>query len=215
LFCLFFYIWCDTYIFYISTMILEVNAHISDSLKNFWWLPFSWALADFPIFFLPLFLLWVWLYYTFFNTSHRKHDKRVELMHIFYACLIGILISFIVKQFIDIERPIGYIESTEYLLLWKIPEKSFPSDHATVSFAFVTALLLSSYRRVGYIFLPFVIIMNIFRIVVWVHWPLDILAWSCVWILSWYIMIRRLKETKLVKKIDSAIIIIMKKLYLY
>jgi len=196
-------------------MLLELNTYISDSLKNFGWLTFSWPLADFPIFFLPLFLWWVWLYLTFYTPSSNSNAKRKELMHIFYACVIGIIISFIIKQFVDIDRPAWYIESTESLLLGKIPEKSFPSDHATVSFAFLTALLFSQYKRVGYVFLPFVIIMNIFRIVVWVHWPLDIIAGSCVGIFSGYIMMTKLRETKLVKKLDSAIITVMKKLYLY
>jgi len=33
-----------------------------------------------------------------------------------------------------------YLESTKNMILNRIPEKSFPSDHATVSFAFLTAL---------------------------------------------------------------------------
>ena len=46
-----------------------------------------------------------------------------------------------------------------------VPDASFPSDHATVSIAFLTSLFLANYKRIGLIFLPFVIIMNLSRII--------------------------------------------------
>lgn len=114
------------------------------------------------------------MYLTFYKKDVL--ETRTQLLHIFYACVVGIIFSYIIKQFIDVERPDQYLESTKNLILSTIPEKSFPSDHATVSFAFVTALFFTGFQKLGYIFLPFVIVMNISRILVGVHWPLDILA---------------------------------------
>ena len=168
--------------------------------------------ADLPIFFLPLFLAGMWLYYTFKNLDN---EGRKTLIHIFYACVIWMILSFIIKQFVDIERPEAYLESTKSMLLGTIPEKSFPSDHATISFAFTISLLFTRFYKVGYIFLPLVIIMNLCRIVVWVHWPLDIFAGSILWILSALIFFKYLQRLKLVKSLDASIIKLMKTLKLY
>jgi len=153
-------------------------------------------IADFPIFFIPLFLSGLWIYHSFTKqNSKQKH----QLLYIFYACVTGIVLSYIIKMFVDIERPDMYVESTKNLIMNKIPEKSFPSDHATVSFAFVSALFYTSYKKVWYFFLPLVIIMNISRIIVGVHWPLDILVGSILWIFSAYIFFTYIKQLKLVK----------------
>jgi len=191
---------------------IELNSRLADFFTNFAAIPYISFLADIPIFFLPLFLVSLWLYYTFWNP---KNDNRRDLLHIFYACIIWMILSLIIKQFVDIDRPESYIESTKSMLLWKIPEKSFPSDHATISFAFTTALLYTNYYKVWLIFLPFVIIMNISRIIVWVHWPLDIIAGSLLGIFSAYIFFRHVQTRKLVKSLDSLIIKLMKMLHLY
>ncbi len=191
---------------------LEINTLIFEYFSNFRNISGIWILADFPIFFLPVFLVFMWLYYTF---NSKDTDYRWELMHIFYACVVGILFSYIIKQFVDIQRPDIYVSQTQNLIMSTIPAKSFPSDHATVSFAFTTALLFTSFKRIWYIFFPFVIIMNISRIIVWVHWPLDIIAGACTWILASYIFFHFLRKGKLVKKLDLLIIQIMKTLRLY
>jgi len=160
-------------------------------------------LADFPILFLPVFLSWMWIY---FALTHGNSDKKKGLLHIFYACVVWIIFSYIIKQFVDIERPDMYLESTKNMILNRIPEKSFPSDHATVSFAFLTALFYGWYKKVGYVFLPFVLMMNISRIIVGVHWPLDIFVWTLLWILSASIFFLYFKELKLVKQLNSFII---------
>ena len=190
----------------------ELNSRIADFFTSFWNIPFISLLADIPIFFLPIFLWWMWLYYTFWN---QESDERMTLLHIFYACVIGMILSFIMKQFIDIERPESYIESTRDMILWKIPEKSFPSDHATISFAFTTSLFFTRFYKIGYIFLPLIVIMNISRIIVGVHWPLDIIAGSFLWAFSAIIFFRYLRELKFVKSLDSIIIKIMQHLHLY
>ena len=207
---------------FLSQYMLELNSQIADFFTSFWNLAFIPLFADGPIFFLPLFLGGMWIYYTFSPLSILSwkerwsyNEARVELMYIFYACIIGMILSYIIKQFVDIERPESYVESTKNMLLWTIPEKSFPSDHATISFAFVTALLYTRFYKIGYIFLPLVIIMNLCRIAVWVHWPLDILAGSLLWIFSAFIFFKYLRELKLVKSTNSIIIKVMKSLHLY
>jgi len=191
---------------------LELNTIIFEYFSILRSFPGIWILADFPIFFLPIFLLGLWLYYTFKNSTY---DKRVELMHLFYACVLGLIFSYIIKQFVDIQRPESYLDQTQSLIMGTIPAKSFPSDHATISFAFTTWLFFTGFKRIGYIFLPFVIVMNISRIIVWVHWPLDIVAWMITWISASTIFFYFASKGKLVKKLDLIIISIMKTLRLY
>lgn len=198
--------------FLIPKIMLEANIELFQLLHNYSELPLIWIIADFPIFFLPIFLWGLWLYYTFYKVDNIK---RQELMYIFYACVFGIILSYIIKQFIDIQRPEAYIDSTKNLLLSHIPEKSFPSDHATVSLAFVTSLLYTSYKKIFYIFLPFVIIMNISRIIVGVHWPLDIFAGALLWMFSAVIFFQVFSQLKFVKKLDLLIIKCMKSIKLY
>jgi undecaprenyl-diphosphatase len=65
-------------------------------------------------------------------------------------------------------------------LLDHIPDASFPSDHASVSVAFLTALYLTGYKKVFWAFMPWVILMNLCRVIAGVHWPFDILAGTIV-----------------------------------
>lgn len=113
---------------------LELNTAVFVFLSQYNSLNGVGIIADFPIFFLPIFLVSMWLYYTF-----KKQDNamREKLMYIFYSCVMGVIFSYIIKQFIEIERPESYLETTGHLIMSHLPEKSFPSEHANVSFAFL------------------------------------------------------------------------------
>jgi len=173
--------------------------------------------ADSPIFFLPLFLLWYWIYYTYkkdntiiseINLTKNLLEKE-NLIYIFYSVVLWIIISLIIQQLVYIDRPETVLEWAWKLLLKHIPDASFPSDHATVSIAFLTSLFFSWYKKVWYIFLPFVILMLLSRVIVWVHWPLDILAWTIVWIFSSFIIFKYITKVKIINKINKFIIKIM------
>ena len=165
-------------------------------------------MADIPIFFLPLFLTSAWIYYTFWSKFQwdARYNLRENLMFIFYACVVVYIFSHIIKMFIYIDRPETAITEAGKLLLYKIPDVSFPSDHASISIAFLTALYFMHYKKIFWIFLPFVITMNFSRVVAWVHWPTDIMWGLLIWILAGYIGTRVLPQIKFVKKINSLII---------
>ncbi len=164
-------------------------------------------IADLPIFFLPLFLTSLWLYYTFskYYATVERNELKEQLMFIFYSCVIVIIFSYLIKSQVDIARPETAISEAWKLLMNKIPESSFPSDHASVSFAFLTALFLSQYKNVFWVFLPWVILMNLSRIIAWVHWPTDIIAWLAIGILAWNIWVKILPKIKFVKNTNSFI----------
>ena len=165
-------------------------------------------MADVPIFFLPLFLTSMWLYYTFSKiySPDERYNLRENLMFIFYACVVVYIFSHIIKLFIYVDRPQEAITEAWKLLLYKIPDASFPSDHASISIAFLTAMYFTHYKKIFWIFLPFVIAMNFSRVIAWVHWPTDIMWGLLIWILAGYIGTRVLPQIKFVKKINSLII---------
>ena len=157
--------------------------------------------ADWPIFFLPLFLVFMWIYY-----SIKKINKKEQLLFIFYSTIVSIFITFIIQNLIHIDRPETVIKWVWKLLIQHIPNASFPSDHASVSFAFLTWLYLANYKKIFWFYMPFVIIMNLSRIIAWVHWPFDILIWSLVWI-SWAIIsFKLLTKYKFVNNLNKIII---------
>ena len=73
---------------------------------------------------------------------------------------IAILSNLLIQHIVHIKRPETFIHP----ILDHIPDASFPSDHAAVSFAFLIAIYLFGYKRIFWIFLPFVLLMDISRI---------------------------------------------------
>lgn len=161
-----------------------------------------WVFADAPIFFIPIFLIITWILLTYKKETRKKED----LLIIFYSTVFGILIALTIQHLIHLDRPENYIKTTWKLLLKHIPDASFPSDHATVWFAFLTSLYFANYKKVFYSFLPFVILMLISRVIAWVHWPLDILAWIVIWIFSSYISFKFIKKLEIIKKLNKIIL---------
>lgn len=196
----------------------EINRNILNYLTSFSNNNFLekniWIMADLPIFFIPIFLLWMWLYYSFTKTIENnifnKDKKKEVLLFIFYSTIIALIISLIIQQFVNIERPENYINKTWKLLMKHLPDASFPSDHATVSFAFLSALFFANYKKIWLIFLPFVLIMNISRVIAWIHWPFDVIAGMLVWIFSSFIIFEYFKKIESIKKINKYILEVMK-----
>jgi hypothetical protein len=84
----------------------EINVALFQFLNNFSSNSFiasiSPLFADLPIFFLPLFLSGMWLYYTY---KKSDNSNKATLLNIFYAVVLAIVISLIIQQFVDLERP--------------------------------------------------------------------------------------------------------------
>jgi undecaprenyl-diphosphatase len=115
-----------------------------------------------------------------------------------------------IQNFVHFDRPESVLEWVGHLILNHIPDASFPSDHTAVSIAFATALFFTGYRKVAYIFFPIACLMNISRIVSWVHWPFDVIAGTIIWIFSGYIICGLLKENKYLNLFSEKLIKIAK-----
>ena len=142
-------------------------------------------MADAPIFFAPVFLVSAWVYWTVKHNDEKKKD----LIFIFFSVVASILTNLIIQHFVDEARPETFVQP----LIDHLPDASFPSDHAAVSFAFLTSLYLFGYKKIFWIYLPFVILMNVSRIAAGVHWFIDVLVGMFVGIF-WAIILKNLEK---------------------
>lgn len=88
----------------------SLNTHLFQSLNKLSQFDFISSiaplLADLPIFFLPIFLLFMWMKYSFSKQAKEEvRNKKQLLLQIFYSAIIAIFISLIIQQFVDVDRP--------------------------------------------------------------------------------------------------------------
>ncbi len=167
-------------------------------------------MVDSPIFVLPLFLVWYWFYYMYNKTENISENKKHDLIIIFYWTVVALITSIIIQQFVNIDRPEQHLQAWWKLLLDHLPDASFPSDHATVSMAFLMWIYLAGYKYwSAFLLLPF-ISMNLSRVIAWVHWPFDILAGTIVGCLGAYLTYKYIAQLKFVKSCNSWIMDLLK-----
>lgn len=202
-------------------MLQEINKEVLISLNSLTKYDFIQTIVmiftDYPIFFLPIFLITLWFFYTYnkknivISDMHLTKNllEKENLLYIVYSIALWLLISLIIQQFVHVERPEVALKWIWLLLLKHIPDASFPSDHATVSVAFLTSLFFTWFKKTWLYFSPFVVLMLISRVIVWVHWPFDIVAWALVWFFSSYITFKYLIKIKIINSLNQFIIKIM------
>ena len=161
-----------------------------------------WILADAPIFFLPIFLISMWLYYVIKNMNEQKKS----LLLLFYSTLLALSINMIIQNLIHFDRPESVLQWVWNLILNHIPDASFPSDHTAVSIAFATSLYYTGFKKSAMIFFPIAMIMNISRIISWVHWPLDIIVWTLVWLFSGYMVCKIFIRNKYLNQLSEILL---------
>lgn len=159
-------------------------------------------IADLPIFFLPIFLVVMWIYYVIKN----KNEQKIALLFLLYSTFVALFINIIIQKLVHFDRPETALENSGNLILEHIPDASFPSDHTAVSIAFVTALYLFGFRKIALVFLPFAFAMNISRIVVGVHWPLDVIVGTIIGFLSAIFVYKVVQHFEIIKKLNIQIL---------
>lgn len=157
--------------------------------------------SDLPIFFIPIFLISFWLYYNF----KKENKEKSKLLFIFYSIILALIFSIFIQNLIHIDRPEESLKAVWKIILKHIPDASFPSDHASVSWAFLWSLFLFWYKKYFIIFWVFFIIMLLSRIAWWIHWPLDIIVWLVVWIFGSFI-IYKLQNFSIFQSINTYIL---------
>jgi len=141
---------------------------LGSPLNQYWWLEKMWViLAVGLVYLVPLILVACWFW--------SAQTKRV----VFKAGLAGLfswlVISKIVVYFVHRPRPIESIIGVRELIFAR-SDFSFPSDHAAAIFAVALTIRLCGHRKLGNFLLIVGAIMSFARIMVGVHFPLDIIA---------------------------------------
>lgn len=117
-----------------------------------------------------------------FFLFHKKNEKgflenwqykAVELICVFGTIFFAWILGFIIKNITRIPRPFVSLEGVNQLI-----EKtgfSFPSGHATLFSALAVVIYLFN-KKIGIVFGIGAVLIGLSRIVVGVHYPVDILA---------------------------------------
>lgn len=112
-------------------------------------------------------------------SKNTKEDKGKWLVVLFLACCLSNLVaSPLIHFFYKTPRPFMVLtEIINYKDYLKIAEynTSFPSGHTSLAFAVAVVLFLKN-KRNGSLLLILAILIGIGRILMGVHWPLDIMG---------------------------------------
>lgn len=136
--------------------------------------------------FLPYLLVLGFLVLIFYKSNSRR-----RLFFYIEAALALILGSGILVQFFRFfyHHPRPFEEMGFTPLIHESLGSSFPSNHATILFA-LSLLVFYLNRRLGIWFFILSFLNGLARVVVGVHWPLDILGGALVGILAAYLIHR-------------------------
>ena len=136
--------------------------------------------------FLPYFLVLGFLVLVFYKSnSRRRFILYIE------AALALILGSGLFVQFFRFfyHHPRPFEEMGFIPLIAESASSSFPSNHATILFA-LSLLVFYLNRKAGLWFFILSLLNGLARVVVGVHWPLDILGGALVGLLAAYLIHR-------------------------
>lgn len=206
-----------------NTLILRLNSQMASSA---FLLKITPLLADIFVFSYPIFLLR--LYFSpdkqlppLWERSRTKSaypSNKLQALSIFWWFIAVVICNYIVKFFVSQSRPLHVLDNLTFnpqssLILDHIPTDAFPSDHAAVSLVIALMVLLISHKHNNtkikifwQLFLVFALIMDISRMTMWLHWPVDILAWSAIAIAVAYFLTWTPVEKFLMTRIYSPLI---------
>ncbi len=133
---------------------------------------------DIIFIFLAKYLIFIIIiFYVFYFLRLIYKDKKVKIQEffiLFLTVIFAFIFTEIFKIFIQSERPFSYFQINTLLEHSSI-FTSFPSGHTTLSFAL--AFSIFAYKRsIGLIFLGAAFLVGLGRILVGVHYPVDIVA---------------------------------------
>lgn len=114
-------------------------------------------------------------------------NRKPEIVWSFFlATIIYMVILHSLKRGLDIKRPPGILPLEDFVLIGpKYKHQAFPSGHTTTIFALTQVIALHyRSRALKYILLLIAILVAISRIVVGLHWPLDICGGAVLGIFS-------------------------------
>ncbi len=132
-------------------------------------------LATWPVYLIPVILLYIWVFFPVFRLNAIRAFGSGLIAWVGFNTVIG----WIWYR----PRPALKMVGVHELLLHQ-PDKSFPSDHAAFGMAIAATFILSGQKRLGWFLVFWTLLFSIARVIVAVHYPLDILGGYVVGILT-------------------------------
>lgn len=128
------------------------------------------------VYLVPVALLVIW-----FWSGPRE---KATALRVTVAGLIGwLVVNNIIGQFFFRTRP---SLSAAKELLFHLPDKSFPSDHATLGFTLAFGFSLAGYRKIGTFFLILTLSFSTLRVFTGLHFTTDVLGGLIVgFVMAW------------------------------
>ncbi len=130
-------------------------------------------LFDTIVIFITDWLIWWMFFGVLLLFLFKKITLEQFLKIIFYPIIIWIIAK-IIKYFYYSPRPFLELENIK-LLIEHGGNDSIPSGHTVLSFALATITYLY-HKNTGIIFIVLATLIGLSRIIIGVHWPLDVLA---------------------------------------
>lgn len=125
---------------------------------------------------------------------------RRKISIFLFAVLSGLL-GFLISQAIAAvnfrPRPFVFLEGVNLLISKSSLSKSFPSDHATLSFAFAASLFFFGEKKWGVVALVMAFFVSLGRVYVGVHFPFDVLGGAALGVCSALIVDKIWQKIKL------------------
>lgn len=106
--------------------------------------------------------------------SKNRDKNRHTLLSAGFSFLLALLINQVILLFIQRARP--YDAGVSHLIVPPSTDFSFPSDHATASFAIATSFLLSRAPARGTFFLLAALLITFSRVYIGTHYLTDVLG---------------------------------------
>ena len=103
----------------------------------------------------------------------RPHNRHI-LVAAGLTFLLGLALNQLILLFVHRMRP--YDAGISHLLVAPSADPSFPSDHATASFAIAAAFLVHGMRRIGLWFLAAAVLVAFSRVYIGTHYVSDVLG---------------------------------------
>ena len=113
--------------------------------------------------------------------ADRQHTRHV-LLAAGLSFLFGLALNQIILLFVHRMRP--YDGGVTHLLIARSHDYSFPSDHATATFAIAATFVLHGVRRLGLGFLAAALLIGFSRVYLGTHYVSDVLGGALTGVLA-------------------------------